>query len=131
SARVCAPVLQRRQPPPRPADAETGAAGRTPSAPASLGRSRGADFRTISAIDASDLDGAASWGGLLAGMSGVPAVATRARAGATLGDQAEISAGFRHQYYGIRPFVYDDRGSEAVESAARPRLVTSGLSDPL
>jgi predicted RNA methylase len=43
----------------------------------------------------------------------------------TLGDLVTATAGFRDQFYGLAPFVLDDRDGDG------PPLVTSGLIDPL
>jgi len=64
-----------------------------------------------------------SWAPLLAVARGVPVVGDLRTAG-QLGDIADITAGFRDQFYGLRDAVIED------ESAAFP-LITSGLIDPL
>lgn len=63
-----------------------------------------------------------AWGSLAAPTFGIPAVDLPGEHG-TIGDLATCTADFRDQYYGLQPFVRDDRG-------ARTPLVTSGLIDP-
>ena len=70
-----------------------------------------------------DRPSAASWAPLLAAAAGVPVV-PRPTGGATLGDVARVTAGFRDQYYGLTDAVADDA------AGAHP-LVTSGVIDPL
>lgn len=65
----------------------------------------------------------ASWGHLLAVARGVPVVELPATNG-TLGSIAELTAGFRDQYYGLVDAVVDD------VDADHP-LITVGLIDPL
>ncbi len=64
-----------------------------------------------------------SWAPLLATRRGIPEVPPDP-GGPTLGDVAHVTAGFRDEFYGLREAVTDDR-------SAGPRLVTSGLIDPL
>ena len=65
------------------------------------------------------------WGALAAPTFGIPSVDLSSAAGSdgTVGDLAGCTADFRDQYYGLQPFVRDDR-------AGRTPLVTSGLIDP-
>lgn len=63
-----------------------------------------------------------AWGALAAPAFGIPVV-DLSREHGTVGDLATCTADFRDQYYGLRPFVRDDR-------AGRTPLVTSGLIDP-
>lgn len=65
------------------------------------------------------------WGALAAPTFGIPSVDLPAAAGpgGTVGDLASCTADFRDQYYGLQPFVRDDR------TGGTP-LVTSGLIDP-
>lgn len=97
AVRVCAPVLERRADPPHPA-AE-------PLLPA--------------------VDWARAWGRA----AGLPAVdlAGSADAGRTMGERADVLAGFRDQYYGLAGAVCErDELAAGVPSAP---LVTSGLLD--
>lgn len=64
-----------------------------------------------------------SWAPLLAGARGVPVLGHLA-VEATLGDIADVTAGFRDQYYGLVDAVHEDPD-------AALRLVTVGLIDPL
>ncbi len=66
---------------------------------------------------------AASWGHLLAVARGVPVIEAP-NAGATLGSIANVTAGFRDQYYGLVDAVVDDAGGDHP-------LITVGLIDPL
>lgn len=66
-----------------------------------------------------------SWGRLLAGTTGVPAIDEEGlRWRDRLGDMARVTSGFRDEFYGLRDAVSED-------PAGSPRLVTSGLIDPL
>jgi predicted RNA methylase len=67
------------------------------------------------------LDGP-SWAALLAPVHRTPAVAGLTATG-RLADVATATAGFRHQFYGLVPYVED--------GGAGPPLVTSGAIDPL
>lgn len=62
-----------------------------------------------------------SWSPLLAAMAGIPDVAVE---GPVLSSMADVSAGFRDQYYGLRGAVVDDA------DGPHP-LITCGLIDPL
>ena len=86
---------------------------------------RGGDAPPTVDVDgvAVDRPSAASWAPLLAAAAGVPVV-PRPTGGATLGDVARVTAGFRDQYYGLTDAVADDA------AGAHP-LVTSGVIDPL
>ncbi len=64
---------------------------------------------------------ARSWAPLLAGVDGTPHVTLT---GHPLSELANVTAGFRDQYYGLRDAVQDDPDGSH-------RLVTSGLIDPL
>ncbi|KRA32609.1 MULTISPECIES: N-6 DNA methylase [unclassified Nocardioides] len=66
------------------------------------------------------------WGSLAASYFGIPAVSLSG-GGGTVGDLATCTADFRDQYYGLQPFVRDNRGGLRDGDA---RLVTSGLIDP-
>jgi hypothetical protein len=48
----------------------------------------------------------------------------------TLADVANVTAGFRDQFYGLRGAVFDE-GDQGDGATGRPRLITSGLIDPL
>ena len=75
-----------------------------------------------------------TWAAVVATARGVPRCDPR-RAG-RLGDEATATAGFRDQFYGLAPFVGE--AADAPPSAgagegvaAWPRLITSGLVDPV
>ncbi len=112
AVRVCVPVLRRggaRQ-------------GR-------LRRYTGAPPRPLPDVDldADELVRAPTWSNLLADLEAVPAVDVEAAG--TLGGWCAVAADFRHQYYGIEPFVVDD--PEGILDGARfPPLVTVGAIDP-
>lgn len=112
--RVCVPVLQRKS----DGDGDPSAA---------ITRSTGRSFRPAPAVPARSTPlGGKSWAGLVAGLTGVPEVVlARER---TLEAHAETTAGFRDQYYGLRPFVVDDPDGRFTD-ASHPRLVTSGAID--
>ena len=61
------------------------------------------------------------WAGALGDAIGIPTVDLRGTA--TLGQRAELMAGFRDEYYGLVDAV--------TEGGSGPRLVTSGAIDPL
>lgn len=113
SARVCAPVLRRES--------------RRRSRSGRVTRSTGRAFR--SADSAPVPAEGESWGHLVATVHGVPAVDLPGEGG-RLADRAEVTAGFRQQFYGIQPFVSE---ASLVDDPTgdRPRLVTSGSIDPL
>jgi hypothetical protein len=113
SARVCSPVLHR--------DGGAGA-DRGP-----VGRSVGRAFQ-VTTPGVPPARTGQSWGHLLAGLHGVPTIELTS-GGGVLGDRAEVTAGFRQQFYGVQPFVVDAIQGEGSEGW--PRLVTSGSIDPL
>lgn len=67
------------------------------------------------------------WAARLAAALGVPPVELAAAAG-TVGDRAEVVAGFRRHYYGLVPHVTEAPEGRASSRPGRP-LVTSGLLD--
>ena len=67
----------------------------------------------------------ASWAPLLAAALEVPSVALSGKHG-TLGDVADVTAGFRQHFYGIADAVIDGEPTSST-----PRLVTAGAIDPL
>ena len=71
----------------------------------------------------------ARWGGLVAGLMGIPFVdlSGRGDGAGRIGDIAGTTAGFRQHYYGLVPAVRENVG----ESDTAARLVTTGLVDPL
>ncbi len=74
-----------------------------------------------------------SWAPLLAAVQGVPIVA-RPRGRHTVGDIANVTAGFRQHFYGIADAIIEDSTAGAApadEARGGARLVTSGLIDPL
>ncbi|HVM00102.1 MAG TPA: N-6 DNA methylase [Egibacteraceae bacterium] len=68
-----------------------------------------------------------TWGGLGADLLGVPAVDVAGSG--TLGDHGRATAGFRDEYYGLIPYVFDGDGHRDDERRY-PRLLTTGLIDP-
>ena len=64
------------------------------------------------------------WSYLVSDLDGTPGVVLDT--GRRVGDEATATAGFRDEYYGLVPAV-----TEAEPGDARPRLITSGLIDPL
>lgn len=78
-------------------------------------------------LPAAGLRSTPGWAFLFADATGVPAV--ELTTGTTLRHYCRATAGFRDQFYGLAPFVFD--GDEVVADEGRfPRLVTSGLIDP-
>ena len=126
--RVSAPVLHLRGAPVEPDGA--------PWVTRSVGRA----FTPIDAKDIADevLRESATWGVLVADVFGIPVVAAASPDASRLGDFCTATAGFRDQYYGLRPFVIE--GCEVPRDGDRPvgaagagrfaKLVTSGLVDP-
>ncbi len=80
-------------------------------------------FEGLPAVDAGSClrPSPESWSTLLSGMSGVPDVAVD---GESLSSIANVTAGFRDQYYGLRGAIVEDPEGDHP-------LVTSGLIDPL
>ena len=113
AVRVCAPILAVGRPQPRSVSRFTGAAVEA-AAPMAVGDRVAAG---------------ASWAPLLAAQRGVPSVELPATP--TLASVASATAGFRRQYYGIRPFVRE-RGAIDVEGpdAEVMPLITAGAIDP-
>lgn len=107
SVRVCVPVLE---------------VGARPSAP--VQRWTGVDAEVASPTTPRALD-AATWAPLVADLLGVPAVSIDGDA--RVGDLADATAGFRDQFYGLRPFV----APASTSRVAGPRLLTSGAIDPV
>ncbi len=68
--------------------------------------------------------GTVGWGGLVAGLLGIPMVSPSSDG--CVGDMARVTAGFRQHYYGLVGAV----GEDADVATGRP-LVTTGLVDPL
>lgn len=99
AVRVCAPVLERRQPDPAP-----GPEAADPTGADALGD---------------------RWGRLWARASGVPPV--ELPPGATLGERATVIAGFRDQYYGLVDAVREHAPGDTPGTVAP--LVTSGALD--
>lgn len=113
SVRVCAPVIE-------VAGSDRG----------SVRRHRGAAFSPCEPlpISARELRELPTWAALGRDLLGVPAVHL-APAG-TLADFCTATAGFRDQFYGIRPFVFEHEASASSAGHRGARLVTSGLIDP-
>ena len=65
-----------------------------------------------------------SWACLLSAADGVPPVELGDNP--TVGDRADVIAGFRDEYYGLAPAV---RSSGADPAREKPRLITSGAID--
>ncbi len=81
---------------------------------------RGVPAETLGTVEP---PAAKSWSPLLAVARGVPRIGGF-RSDGCLGDIADITAGFRDQFYGLREAVVED-------TDAPYRLITSGLIDPL
>lgn len=77
-------------------------------------------------VDADALALAPSWSHLAAGGAGVPDCELDSRG--TLGQWCDVAADFRHQYYGVAPFLVDDP-DDVLDDRCFPRLVTCGLVD--
>ncbi len=69
-------------------------------------------------------NGTEGWGGLVAGLLGIPTVSPIGDG--CVADMARVTAGFRQHFYGL----VDAVGEEADVGSGRP-LVTTGLVDPL
>ncbi len=109
SVRVCVPVF------------EAGGNG-----PSSIHRWRGLDAEPaapMSKASATALADGATWAPLAADLLGVPDVALGD--GERVGSRASATAGFRDQFYGLRPFV----AAASDNDGAVARLVTSGAVD--
>jgi hypothetical protein len=86
-------------------------------------RGPSAELASVAHVPDGEMD-AGKWADLAADLLGVPDVDVRE--GQPLGVVATATAGFRDQFYGLRPFV---RERAAGDDAARVRLVTSGSID--
>jgi hypothetical protein len=109
---VCAPTLQRSE--------ERGARVR---------RCRDREFASAPALDV-EMDALArapTWAPLVADLLGIPRVDITASR--TVADEAEVSADFRDEYYGLRGFVIEDGDCESGIRDSHPPLVTTGLVD--
>lgn len=129
SVEVCAPLLRRRT------------AGSEPTNSAAVEpQVRRWRSRAFDELDPGPTaPGGQDWGRLGAGITGIPDVRLRRPSadavhdGATLGDVATVTAGFRDQFYGLAPYVTDadvealtsQRGAEHLR-----RLATVGMLDP-
>ncbi|MEQ8716168.1 MAG: N-6 DNA methylase [Acidimicrobiales bacterium] len=96
-------------------------------------RLAGPDVRPAGEIAPELLD-EPTWSGVLAGMRGVPSVRLTASE-ATVGDVAEVVAGFRDQYYGLIESVREASevggdGAGVVTDRSMASLVTVGMIDP-
>lgn len=117
AVRVCAPVFERAAVEPEQGD------------PGSLLRWTGPSVSPVSpdgrAVDVQSIS-AESWGPLVADLVGVPTV--HLRSSVRVGAVANVTAGFRDQFYG---FV--DHTAETTDrpSRATPAAVTVGMIDPL
>jgi hypothetical protein len=72
---------------------------------------------------------AASWAPLMADTSGLPPFSVRTPG--RLGDLAGATADFRDQFYGLRGCIVEDGDLTPRQRDTFPRLVTTGLIDPL
>jgi hypothetical protein len=92
-------------------------------------RTRDRDFVVIEGceVDMDALAQAPTWSPLVAEMLGIPSVPV-VSAG-VVGDEAEVSADFRDQYYGLRGFVVEDAETSVDERESHPPLITTGLVD--
>ena len=110
---VCVPVLERRPLGTDPTPVEVRWRGGEPGVDAALPR------RAAPPV------GGASWGALLAGHLGLPAVAPHG--GRRLGELATATAGFRDEFYALCAAA---RESEQLDDPGVPRLVTVGMIAP-
>jgi len=103
------------------------AAPSAPGKPASVKRWFGVDFEPRPELDTTRGEPAA-WGPLASQMQGVPVASFAHTSDRTLRDLAATTAGFRRQFYGLKPHV-----TERTPSQRDPisRLVTVGMIDPL
>lgn len=96
-----------------------------------LVRAVGADFEVTR--NTCRFPEANGWGSAAATALGAPEVFLGGEGVRTLSEMAETTAGFRDQFYGYVPHVFDDRGvgdvTELGDDAAP--LVTVGMIDPL
>lgn len=76
-------------------------------------------------IDMDALAAEPTWGPLVADLFGVPDAPLRGR---PLGERASATADFRDQFYGLAPFVVEDR--PGLDPRRFPRLVVTGLVEP-
>lgn len=75
---------------------------------------------------ADQLLGGEAGGGIASSRDDQPPSVALPPHGGRLGDHASVTAGFRDQFYGMAPAVYEADGPDDP----RPRLITSGLIDP-
>ena len=125
--RVCAPVLRVRS------------VGGRPGERAIVSRAQGRRFAPLPSrpVVIDELRASGSWGELVADAFGVPARVAPVGTG-RLGDFCVATAGFRDQYYGLRPFVVEAAEVPPPDRSSRPSsdpspwatLVTSGLIEP-
>lgn len=96
-----------------------------------LVRAVGADFENHPSVR--EPVKASGWGSAAAGALGAPAVPLLSHTSGTIGDLADTTAGFRDQFYGFVPHVFNaaDDGSLAERSDVAAPLVTVGMIDPL
>jgi hypothetical protein len=107
SVRVCVPVFEVAR----------------PSAAPEIRRWKGVEADEISTMRPADaLMSASTWSPLAAASLGIPDARLRARD--RLGAHATATAGFRDQFYGLRPFVHPAR-----DEPSDVRLITSGAID--
>ena len=133
--RVGAPVLRLRSDPTGPGRDHEPDRGAVPEA-LTVTRSFGRGFTPLPAkvIGAEALRAGPTWGALVADVFGVPLVASVRAGDGRLGDLCAATAGFRDQYYGLRPFVAEapigSDGDAAPVGGRFAALVTSGLIEP-
>jgi hypothetical protein len=94
------------------------------SARVSIARRREANFEHAPPVDATA--SSATWAPLVVDLTGVPCADVCSRG--TVGDLATATAGFRDQFYGLVGAVREQR---CDDESLTPRLVTSGLIEPL
>jgi hypothetical protein len=112
--RVCCPVLQVRG----ASEDRAGPAGGSPRRTTTMARRAAAGHRR--------------WAERLADAIGVPAM--NLRSAGRLGDRAEVTAGFRDEYYGLVPFVREAAEAAVSGSDGSPQdglrpLITTGVLD--
>jgi hypothetical protein len=129
SVRVCAPVIRVQAPGAGPGDG-------------TVRRTRGRSFEAMDpyAVTRVELQRSPTWAAVAADAFGVPAVNLEGDDNDTLASFCAATAGFRDQFYGLRPFVREatvdeaDRLAGRQQSGDRPTeilaLMTCGLIEP-
>lgn len=81
-------------------------------------------------VDADELAHAATWGPLVASLVDVDLPEVSLPGSTSLGQVAEVGAGFRDQFYGLAPLVAEIGGPVAGRGDGLAPLVTSGAIEP-